>query len=56
LYLVFEYDNAIPPEAERFMAKRMDAMTKSVHASHDAFIAQPAMAAGLVMKAVGAAQ
>ncbi len=51
-YLVSEQDNAIPPDAERFMAKRMNAVTESVDGSHAAFIARPDVAAGLILKAV----
>jgi hypothetical protein len=40
-YLVSENDNAIPPDAERFMAERMGATTKSLAGSHTVFIAQP---------------
>jgi pimeloyl-ACP methyl ester carboxylesterase len=54
-YLVSERDNAIPPDAERFMAKRMGATTESVSGSHVAFIAKPEIAAGLIRKAVAAA-
>ncbi len=54
-YMVSEKDNAISPDAERFMAKRMEAVTESVDGSHVAFIAQPDVAAGLILKAVAAA-
>jgi pimeloyl-ACP methyl ester carboxylesterase len=54
-YMVSEQDNAIPPDAERFMAKRMNAVTESVNGSHAAFIAHPEIAAGLILKAVAAA-
>ena len=54
-YLVSEQDNAIPPDAERFMAKRMNAVTESVNGSHAAFIAHPDIAAGLILKAVASA-
>jgi pimeloyl-ACP methyl ester carboxylesterase len=53
-YLASEHDNAIPPECERFMAKRMDAVTESVDGSHVAFIAKPKVAAELILKAVAA--
>jgi pimeloyl-ACP methyl ester carboxylesterase len=54
-YMVSEQDNAIPPDCERFMAKRMNATMESVQGgSHAAFIAQPAIAAGLVLKAIAA--
>jgi pimeloyl-ACP methyl ester carboxylesterase len=51
-YLVSEHDNAIPPDCERFMAQRMNAVTESVDASHVAFIAQPEVASGLILKAL----
>jgi pimeloyl-ACP methyl ester carboxylesterase len=51
-YLVSEHDNAIPPECERFMAQRMNAVTETVAGSHVAFIAKPEVASGLVLKAV----
>jgi pimeloyl-ACP methyl ester carboxylesterase len=49
-YLVSEHDNAIPPECERFMAERMNAVTESVDASHVAFISRPDVASGLILK------
>jgi len=54
-YMVSEHDNAIPPEAERFMAKRMEAVTETVDGSHAAFIAHPDVAAGLILQAIEAA-
>ncbi len=51
-YLVSEHDNAIPPDCERFMAQRMNAVTESVDGSHVAFIAQPDVASGLILKAL----
>ena len=54
-YLVSAQDNAIPPDAERFMARRAEAVAESVDASHAAFIAQPDIAAGLILDAVAAA-
>jgi pimeloyl-ACP methyl ester carboxylesterase len=51
-YLVSEHDNAIPPDCERFMAQRMNATTESVDGSHVAFIAQPEVASGLILKAL----
>jgi pimeloyl-ACP methyl ester carboxylesterase len=51
-YLVSEHDNAIPPDCERFMAQRMNAATESVDGSHAAFIAQPEVASGLILKAL----
>jgi pimeloyl-ACP methyl ester carboxylesterase len=51
-FLVSERDNAIPPDCERFMAQRMNAVTESVDGSHVAFIAQPEVASGLILKAL----
>ena len=55
-FMVSEQDNAIPPDCERFMAKRMNASTESVSGgSHAAFIARPDIAAGLILKAIKSA-
>ena len=54
-YLVSEQDNAIPPDCERSMAQRVNAVTESVDASHCAFIAQPEIASGLILKALASA-
>jgi pimeloyl-ACP methyl ester carboxylesterase len=51
-YLVSQYDNSIPPDAERFMAKRMDAVTEEIAGSHTAFVAQPAAVAAFIRKAI----
>jgi pimeloyl-ACP methyl ester carboxylesterase len=51
-YLVSERDNAISPDAERFMAERMNATTESVDGSHAVFIALPDVAADLILKAL----
>src|SRR3984893_14147122 len=53
-YLVSERDNAIPPDAERFMAERMGATTKSIGGSHAAFIAPPVAVGGFITAAVAA--
>ncbi len=55
-YMVSEQDNAIPPDAERFMAKRMEAVTESLNGSHAAFIGHLDIAAGLILKALSAGQ
>ena len=39
-FLVSEHDNAISPDAERFMAQRMGATTDTIDGSHTAFIAK----------------
>jgi pimeloyl-ACP methyl ester carboxylesterase len=51
-YLVSDHDNAIPPDAERFMAERMDAATESIAGSHTVFIAQPVGVASFIKKAL----
>ncbi|MGC2175681.1 MAG: hypothetical protein WA614_09480 [Acidimicrobiales bacterium] len=48
-----EHDNAIPPDCERFMAHRMNAVTESIDGSHTAFIAHPDVASDLILKALG---
>jgi pimeloyl-ACP methyl ester carboxylesterase len=53
-YLVSEHDNAIPPDAERFMAERMGATTESISGSHTTFITQPVAVAGFVAEALSA--
>ena len=40
-YVVSTQDNAINPDLERFMAKRMNAKTKELKASHVSFISNP---------------
>jgi len=54
-YLVSEHDNAISPDAERFMAERMGATTKSIPGSHTAFITQPVTVAAFITDAITAA-
>jgi pimeloyl-ACP methyl ester carboxylesterase len=51
-YFVSRQDNAIPPDAERFMAQRMGAVTEEIDGSHTAFIAQPVRVAGFITKAL----
>jgi pimeloyl-ACP methyl ester carboxylesterase len=53
-FLVSEHDNAIPPDTERFMAKRMGATTEEINGSHTAFIAQPVAAAAFIGRALAA--
>lgn len=48
-------DNAIAPDAQRAMAKRMGATVDEIDGSHTAFIAQPVPAAALVASALRAA-
>jgi pimeloyl-ACP methyl ester carboxylesterase len=51
-YLVSENDRAICPDAERFMAERMGATTKSVAGSHTVFVAQPVAVAEFIAEAL----
>ena len=54
-YLVSQDDHAINPELERFYAKRMNAKTSEVKASHVAFISHPEVVARLIEQAAAAA-
>ena len=47
-YVVSTQDNAINPDLERFMAKRMGAKTKEIKASHVGFISNPAEIAKVI--------
>jgi pimeloyl-ACP methyl ester carboxylesterase len=51
-YLVASQDGAIPPEAQRFMAKRMGAQTVEVDASHSVALSRPAATAEIIRSAV----
>jgi pimeloyl-ACP methyl ester carboxylesterase len=51
-FLVSEQDNAIPPDAERFMAQRMGATTDAINGSHTAFIAHPVAVASFIKEAL----
>lgn len=53
-YLVSAQDRAIAPEAQRFMAQRAGATTEEVDGSHAAFVAQPAVAAAFIARALDA--
>ena len=55
-YLVSQEDHAINPDLERFYAKRMNAKTSEVKASHVAFISQPDVVAKLIEQAAAAAK
>ena len=50
-FLVSEHDNAIPPDGERFMAKRMGATIIEVPASHAAMVSHPAEVTQLITAA-----
>ena len=55
-YLVSAEDRVINPELERFFAKRMNAKTSEVKASHVAFISQPNVAAKIILDAAQAVE
>jgi len=55
-YVVSTQDNAINPDLERFMAKRMGAQTKEIKASHVGFISNPSEVAKVIEAAAMAAQ
>lgn len=51
-YAVSTQDRTINPDLERFMAKRMNAKTIEINASHLALISQPDAVTGLIMEAL----
>jgi pimeloyl-ACP methyl ester carboxylesterase len=54
-YIVSKLDGAIPPDEERFFAKRMKATTTELPASHVAMLSQPAAVAAVIMDAAAKA-
>jgi len=54
-YLVAQEDQAIKPELQRFMAKRMGAFTTEIKSSHAPFISHPKDVAKLIKEAASAA-
>jgi pimeloyl-ACP methyl ester carboxylesterase len=54
-YAVSTEDRTINPDLERFMAKRMDARTVEVRASHLSLISQPDTITALILEATGQA-
>ena len=53
-YLLGTEDNAIPPEAQRFMAERAGSTIEEVPASHASMVSQPDVVVKLVVAAAGA--
>lgn len=53
-YLVSKEDHALNPDLERFYAKRMNATTSEIDASHVAFISHPDVVAKLIEQAATA--
>ncbi|QSQ26633.1 alpha/beta hydrolase [Pyxidicoccus parkwayensis] len=52
-YLVAKDDKAIPPEAERFMARRARARTVEICSSHVAMVSHPGAVTDLIVEATG---
>ncbi len=50
-YIVAKQDRMIPPDAERFMAKRANATVTEIDASHVVFISKPKAVAAIIEKA-----
>src|SRR5438552_2569813 len=55
-YVVSTQDNAINPDLERFMAKRIGAQTREIKASHVGFVSNPSEVAKVIEAAAMAAQ
>ena len=53
-YAVSKNDRTINPDLERFMAKRMDAKTIELDASHLSIVSKPRQVADLIIEAAGA--
>ena len=54
-YMVAKHDHAIPPAAERFMARRAHAHTVEVKSSHDVMVSHPAAVTKLILDAARSA-
>ena len=54
-YMVAEHDHAIPPAAERFMARRAHAHTVEVNSAHDVMLSHPAAVTRLIRSAARSA-
>jgi len=52
-YIVATEDQTIPPDAERFMAKRAHAKVTEIKGSHVVFISQPKLTAEVIIEAAG---
>jgi pimeloyl-ACP methyl ester carboxylesterase len=55
-YIVAKNDRTVPPDLERFFAKRMGATTTEAASSHVVMLAQPQVVIDVIRKAVKAAQ
>ena len=54
-YIVSKLDSAIPPDEERFFAKRMKATTTELNASHVSMLSQPKAVAAVILDAAAKA-
>lgn len=50
-YLITTEDRCIPPDLQRFMAKRMNAKTTEINASHSVFVSQPGATVKIILDA-----
>jgi hypothetical protein len=53
-YLVAKHDNAIAPDLQRFMARRIHAHTRQINGSHALYISHPKAVARLAEQAARA--
>jgi pimeloyl-ACP methyl ester carboxylesterase len=51
-YLLSQHDNAIAPQVQEFVSKRMNSLTEQIDGSHTAFIAQPERVGAFIKKAL----
>jgi pimeloyl-ACP methyl ester carboxylesterase len=54
-YLVAREDRMIPPDAQRFMSRRIGAVTVEEHGSHAVYVSKPNVVAALIEKAANEA-
>jgi pimeloyl-ACP methyl ester carboxylesterase len=55
-YIVAKNDHTVPPDLERFFAKRMGATTTEAASSHVVMLAQPLVVIDVIRKAAKSAQ
>ena len=53
-YLITTADRCIPPDLQRFLAKRMKAKTTEINASHSVFVSQPGACVEVILDAAKA--
>jgi pimeloyl-ACP methyl ester carboxylesterase len=54
-FIVAREDRVIPPDLERFFARRMNAHTTEITASHVVFISHPSQVAKIILEAAATA-